>query len=72
MKLLLAEDEDAMRMAISDVLVFNQYHVTAVSDGEEALKMAQSYYYDVLLLDRILRHSVCRSETSYWMRRRGV
>ncbi len=51
MKLLLAEDEDAMRMAITDVLAFNQYEVTAVSDGEEALEMAQSNHYDGLLLD---------------------
>ncbi len=51
MKLLLAEDEDAMRMAITDVLAFNQYEVTAVSDGEEALEMAQGNQYDGLLLD---------------------
>lgn len=51
MKLLLAEDDNTMREAISDVLTFQQYEVTAVSDGLQALALARRQQFDGILLN---------------------
>lgn len=51
MKLLLAEDEAGIREAIGDVLEFNRYEITAVSNGIDALAYARQEHFDGLLLD---------------------
>lgn len=51
MRLLLAEDEEGMREAITDVLRYQQYEVVSVPDGEAALALAQRDPFDGLLLD---------------------
>lgn len=51
MKLLLAEDENGMREAITDVLMYQHFDVTAVSDGLQALALAQNEPFDGILLD---------------------
>ena len=51
MKLLLAEDEQAMSEALVDILQFHRYQVDAVYDGEEALDYIHESHYDGIILD---------------------
>ncbi|RKJ40336.1 DNA-binding response regulator [Acutalibacter sp. 1XD8-33] len=51
MKLLYAEDEPAMSEAVVDILVYHNYIVDAVYDGEKALDYALAEEYDGIVLD---------------------
>lgn len=51
MKLLYAEDEEAMSEAVTDILTFNKYIVDPVYDGADALDYARSGHYDGIILD---------------------
>ena len=51
MKLLYAEDEQAMAEAVVDILEYHKYQVDAVSDGETALDYARASSYDGIILD---------------------
>ncbi|MCQ4725225.1 response regulator transcription factor [Anaerotignum faecicola] len=51
MKLLFAEDEQAMSEAVVDILEYHKYTVDAVYDGEEALQYARAEHYDGIILD---------------------
>lgn len=51
MKLLFAEDEAGMSEAVTDILVYHNYMVDAVYDGEAALDYARSESYDGIILD---------------------
>ena len=51
MKLLYAEDEEAMSEAVTDILTFNKYIVDPVYDGADALDCARSGHYDGIILD---------------------
>ena len=51
MRLLLAEDEEALSEAVVDVLKYHRYQVDAVYDGGEALDYIQSGDYDGIILD---------------------
>ncbi len=51
MKLLYAEDERNMAEAVYDVLVYNNYLVDVVYDGEDALNYALADSYDGIILD---------------------
>ncbi len=51
MKLLLAEDEQAMAEAVADVLTYHGYLVDTVNNGDDALDYAQTECYDGILLD---------------------
>lgn len=53
-RILVVEDEAAIRDGLADVLVFHGYRVDAVADGDEGLKRARSGQYDLLLLDVML------------------
>jgi two-component system response regulator RegX3 len=53
-RILVVEDEVAIREGLADVLVFHGYRVDAVGDGREGLKKALSGQYDLLLLDVML------------------
>lgn len=51
MRLLLAEDEEAMSEAIVDILEYHRYQVDAVYDGGEALDYIHAADYDGIILD---------------------
>ena len=51
MRLLLAEDEEALSEAVVDVLKYHRYQVDAVYNGGEALDYIQSGDYDGIILD---------------------
>lgn len=53
-RILVVEDEAAIREGLVDVLVYHGYRVDAVADGREGLKKALSGQYDLLLLDVML------------------
>ncbi len=51
MRLMLAEDEEAMAEAVVDYLDYYQYAVDWVNNGTDALETARMGSYDVLVLD---------------------
>lgn len=51
MRLLLAEDERDLSRALVAVLEHNAYHVDAVDNGEDALRLLCSEPYDIAVLD---------------------
>jgi DNA-binding response OmpR family regulator len=53
-RILVVEDEAAIRDGLTDVLVYHGYQVDAVGDGRDGLKKALSGQYDLLLLDVML------------------
>lgn len=53
-RILVVEDEAAIREGLADVLVYHGYRVDAVADGREGRKRALSGQYDLLLLDVML------------------
>lgn len=53
-RILVVEDEAAIRDGLADVLVYHGYRVDAVGDGHEGLRKALSGQYDLLLLDVML------------------
>jgi two-component system response regulator RegX3 len=53
-RILVVEDEAAIRLGLADVLVYHGYAVDAVGDGREGLHKALSGRYDLLLLDVML------------------
>ena len=53
-KILIAEDEEALRKALSEILEQNDYEVVGVMDGEDAILKAEEESPDLILLDLIL------------------
>jgi two-component system response regulator RegX3 len=53
-RILVVEDEAAIRNGLADVLVYQGYRVDAVGDGREGLAKALSGHYDLVLLDVML------------------
>jgi two-component system response regulator RegX3 len=53
-RILVVEDEAAIRDGLADVLVYHGYRVDAVGDGKDGLKKALSGHYDLILLDVML------------------
>jgi len=53
-RILVVEDEAAIRDGLADLLVYHGYRVDAVADGTEGLQKALSGQYDLLLLDVML------------------
>ncbi len=53
-RLLIVEDEAAIREGLIDVFVYHGYEVEAASDGAEGLQRALSGQFDLLLLDVML------------------
>lgn len=53
-RILVVEDEAAIRDGLADVLVYHGYQVDAVGDGREGRQRALSGQYDLLLLDVML------------------
>jgi DNA-binding response OmpR family regulator len=54
MKILLVDDEPAVRMMVARRLQSEGYKVVTAEDGERALAMAESEHPDVILLDIML------------------
>ncbi len=50
-KVLVAEDDAAIRALLRDVLESEGYEVVCVRDGEEALRVAESFQPDLILSD---------------------
>lgn len=63
-KILIVEDDLAIRQGLTDVLIFNGYHVEAEEDGGAGLNAALENKYDLVLLDVMLPtmdgFSICR------------
>ncbi len=51
MKILYAEDEPQLSMAVTEILKIENYDVDAVYDGDAALHHLKSGYYDAAVLD---------------------
>ncbi len=51
MKILYAEDEKQLSMAVTEILKLEGYEVDAVYDGQEAWDMLRTNYYDAAVLD---------------------
>ena len=51
MKVLYAEDERQLSMAVTEILKLEGYEVDSVYDGREALDMLTANYYDAAILD---------------------
>lgn len=54
MRLLLAEDEEALSKALVTILKHNNYAVDAVFDGQQALDYLECGFYDGLILDLMM------------------
>ena len=71
MRILVVEDERNVSAFIVQGLTEEGYVVDAVADGELALDFAQTYEYDLILLDVLLPKMDGR-EVARTLRRRGI
>ncbi|WP_445486502.1 response regulator transcription factor [Niallia sp. 03133] len=53
-RILLADDEDILRMLIIDTLEEEDFIVDEAQDGEEALRLIGQHEYDLLILDYMM------------------
>lgn len=53
-KILIVEDEEAIRTGLVDVLIYHGYEPEAVADGQSGLDQALSGKFDLILLDVML------------------
>lgn len=53
-KILVIEDDSAIRRGIVDALTFAEYEVLEAADGNEGIRMAVRTGYDLLLLDLVM------------------
>ncbi|MGP7818936.1 response regulator [Niallia sp. 01092] len=53
-RILLADDEDILRMLIMDTLEEEEFIVDEAQDGEEALRLISQNKYDLLILDYMM------------------
>lgn len=64
-KILVADDEEANRKVLKNLLSMNQYSVEMACDGEQALELIYENQYDLILLDVMMPkksgYEVCRS-----------
>ena len=64
-RILLVEDEKAIRDAVAGFLERDNYWVTAVGDGQEALEEFGRHHFDLVVLDlmlpRVPGENVCRA-----------
>ena len=54
MKVLIAEDEDALSGLVKEEFKNAGYDAKVAKDGDEALKLAKSFHPDIMLLDLIM------------------
>ncbi|OIJ11824.1 response regulator [Anaerobacillus alkalilacustris] len=53
-KILLAEDEEVLRMLIVDTLEDEEYEIDEATDGGEALELIHQNDYDLILIDYMM------------------
>ena len=53
-KILLVEDEDALRILLQEILAMENHQVTAASNGSEALFLAKRESFDLIITDLIM------------------
>ncbi len=53
-RILLAEDEEVLRMLVVDTLEDEDYRIDEACDGQEAIEMLQTNSYDLILLDYMM------------------
>lgn len=53
-KVLVVDDEDILRMLLTDTLEYEGFVVEEAEDGQEALEKIQSNQYDVIILDYMM------------------
>src|SRR5262245_19006220 len=53
-KVLIVEDEEAIRTGLVDVFVYHGYEVEAIGEGKEGLKKGLSGRYHLIILDVML------------------
>ena len=52
--ILIADDDEGVRLSMEEVLVKEGYFVLAASDGFEALDLLKQYHFDLVLLDIVM------------------
>ncbi len=69
MKILLVEDDETTANVLAQVLTTHHYTVETAVDGQTGLELAQTFHYDLLVLDIILPNldgiSICRQLRSH-------
>lgn len=53
-KVLIVEDEEALREVFTTILEKEHFDVTAVADGKEAIKVLETTPHDIILLDLLM------------------
>lgn len=53
-RILLAEDDEILRMLIIDTLEEEEYHVEEAEDGLAALKLLEKSQYDLMIIDYMM------------------
>jgi DNA-binding response OmpR family regulator len=53
-RILLAEDEDVLRMLVADTLEDEDYMIDEAADGGEAMELFQNQSYDLVILDYMM------------------
>lgn len=53
-RILLAEDEEILRMLVVDTLEDEGYEIDEASDGQEALELFQEHTYDLVIIDYMM------------------
>ena len=53
-RILVVEDESAIRIGVCDLLAFHGYHPIPAADGEEGLRISRCEHFDLALLDVML------------------
>lgn len=51
MKILVVEDDEATACAVTEALTYHHYSVNEVRDGETGLQLAQTFEFDLIVLD---------------------
>lgn len=66
-KILIAEDEMALRFLLSETLVDEGYEVEETADGQEAIESLQVHVYDLIILDYMMPEKT-GVEVCTWLR----
>jgi len=67
-KILIAEDEIALRFLLSETLVDEGYEVEETADGQEAIERLQEEIYDLVILDYMMPEKT-GVEVCSWLRK---
>lgn len=53
-RILLAEDEEVLRMLVADTLEDEDYRIDEAADGGEAMELFRNHSYDLVILDYMM------------------